>query len=444
MGRTGSTRHLLVAMASAVVVVMALLAGAFASPARAGSSLWTPSGTAASTGFSDVQGGEWYAPAAQAAAASAVMLRHMDGTFDAGGTVTRGEMAYYLARALGQAEAPDQPFSDIHPWDWFAGSVGAMVRDGIVAGSTGAEFLPQQAITRQEAALLVMRAWAARDGALIGSDAEPPLTPKEAVRWLRGFRDRRQIDPACAASLADAWRLGILDSPTDNLLAPDAPLTRAEMVAMLYRTFLGPVSTEAVDEQDLLSGDVRDLLEVGARGTAVRLLESRLDALRYACGPADGIYDHRTRDGVMAFQKVEGLERTGRVTAEVWKRLATATTPKPRLSGKKTRCEVDLSRQVLLMITDDRVTEVVHISSGRGGTPPGHHRIEERLQGWIACVTVNDYMYSPAYVFDLIAVHGYPNVPDHPASHGCVRTPIWIADDIYAQLRTGTVIDMYR
>ena len=29
------------------------------------------------------------------------------------------------------------------------------------------------------------------------------------------------------------------------------------------------------------------------------------------------------------------------------------------------------------------------------------------------------------------AIHGYPSVPPYPASHGCVRVPMWIAQQLY-------------
>ncbi len=28
-------------------------------------------------------------------------------------------------------------------------------------------------------------------------------------------------------------------------------------------------------------------------------------------------------------------------------------------------------------------------------------------------------------------IHGYANVPPYPASHGCVREPLWVCDWVY-------------
>ena len=41
------------------------------------------------------------------------------------------------------------------------------------------------------------------------------------------------------------------------------------------------------------------------------------------------------------------------------------------------------------------------------------------------------------------AIHGFPSVPSYPASHGCVRIPIWIADWLYQQSTVGEPVYVY-
>ena len=41
------------------------------------------------------------------------------------------------------------------------------------------------------------------------------------------------------------------------------------------------------------------------------------------------------------------------------------------------------------------------------------------------------------------AIHGYPSVPAYPASHGCVRLPMWIAPSIFASNSYGETIYVY-
>jgi len=39
--------------------------------------------------------------------------------------------------------------------------------------------------------------------------------------------------------------------------------------------------------------------------------------------------------------------------------------------------------------------------------------------------------------------HRNPSVPPYPASHGCVRVPMWIAPTMFAELTVGTPVDVY-
>jgi lipoprotein-anchoring transpeptidase ErfK/SrfK len=56
-------------------------------------------------------------------------------------------------------------------------------------------------------------------------------------------------------------------------------------------------------------------------------------------------------------------------------------------------------------------------------TPAGHWEIFRHVDGWDPGPLGR--LYLPAYFHeDGIAVHGYPNVPPYPASHGCVRVSL--------------------
>jgi hypothetical protein len=41
------------------------------------------------------------------------------------------------------------------------------------------------------------------------------------------------------------------------------------------------------------------------------------------------------------------------------------------------------------------------------------------------------------------AIHGYPSVPTYPASHGCVRTPIWVQDEIVNELEMDELVHVF-
>jgi len=147
----------------------------------------------------------------------------------------------------------------------------------------------------------------------------------------------------------------------------------------------------------------------------------------------------------MAFEKVEKLKRTGLVGATVWQRLPIAQTPVPRKSEPGTRVEINVSRQVLMVITDNKVWKIIPCSTGRSDrrTHTGHFRIQEKYKGWVACTTLSGVMFYPSYVVSKSAIHGFKKVPPWPASHGCIRIPVWMAQDFWYETPTGTTVDIY-
>ncbi len=176
-------------------------------------------------------------------------------------------------------------------------------------------------------------------------------------------------------------------------------------------------------------------LALGAHGASVLQLEERLRDLHYAV-EADGVYGDDDVEAVYAFQKVEGLPRTGMVTAGLWTRLLQAQVPRARYAGN--HIEVDKARQVLFVVRGGKVSLVVAVSTGAtGNTPLGLWHVYRKVTGfdWV--------LYYPNYFLRGFAVHGYPDVPPYPASHGCVRIPMWIATTIYGDIGLGTPIYIY-
>jgi hypothetical protein len=181
---------------------------------------------------------------------------------------------------------------------------------------------------------------------------------------------------------------------------------------------------------------VQPSLRPGSRGPSVRALEDRLAALHYAVR-RDGVFGEDARDALLAFQKVEGLPRTGLADAALWRRLDTAHVPHARFGGD--HVEVDKTRQVLFVVRGGAVTLVVPTSTGAtGNTPVGTWHVYRKVAGfdWV--------LYYPSYFLAGFAVHGYPDVPAYPASHGCARVPMWIATTIYGDMPPGSTVYVYR
>ena len=179
-------------------------------------------------------------------------------------------------------------------------------------------------------------------------------------------------------------------------------------------------------------------LAEGARGPSVRILERRLSQLHYLLRGVDTFYADDTADAVLAFQKVNGLARTGRVTPGLWRRLQTAHPPRPRYRFGH-HIEVNKSKQILFEVDHGRVVRVVHVSTGAtGNTPIGLWHIYSKVPG-----TLPDGMFDSNFFLRGFAIHGYPSVPSYPASHGCVRTPNWAAPILFASSYYGEPIYIY-
>ncbi len=189
----------------------------------------------------------------------------------------------------------------------------------------------------------------------------------------------------------------------------------------------------------------------GAKGAQVRALEQRLAELRYDVGRVDGVFDSTTGHAVMAFQKVNGLKRSGRATQDVLDKLPSAGLPGALLSGGgATRVEVDIKRQVLFLYTGGTLNRIVSVSTGSGQrycvdgqcdtavTPGGSFRITRRITGWRTSRLGR--LWNPLYFNGGIAIHGAASVPAFPASHGCVRVPMATASWLPGVLPNGTPV----
>jgi PKD repeat protein len=184
-------------------------------------------------------------------------------------------------------------------------------------------------------------------------------------------------------------------------------------------------------------------LSFGSRSIAVAQLGDGLRELHYAA-PYGTTFDSRMLDAVYAFQKVHGLPRTGVADGRVWQTLANASTPVPRYASPGDHLEVNKGRQVLYVVRRARVVLIVPISTaGLPGTytPVGRFAIYRKVVGFDPSPLGT--LYDPMYFTGGYAIHGNPSVPPYPASHGCVRVPMWVAPHLYATNWYGETVYVY-
>lgn len=157
-----------------------------------------------------------------------------DQTFRPELPITRAQFAVMLVRAVGVepiAEAGDglPAFTDELP-AWAGGYVAAAVARGWIAGYEDGTFRPDQAISRQELAVLMARvAGRAADG---NGQNGPGLAE---------FVDADAIAGWAASGVEKAKELGIIGGFEDRSFRPLANATRAQAAAMISRLLQLPV-----------------------------------------------------------------------------------------------------------------------------------------------------------------------------------------------------------
>lgn len=214
-------------------------------------------------------------------------------------------------------------------------------------------------------------------------------------------------------------------------------------------------TTIPVTEQDEPPGP----LQSGSAGRRTLALQVALHDQHYDPGEPDGRFGVRTSQAVWAFQALHGLPKDGVVGPELEAAIL-ARTPQGMLRPElgPTHTEVDLTRQVLIVWRDGAPVLITHVSSGsqraycedtRNGrrcgsavTPMGVFRYERRIPGWREADLGK--LYNPVYFKGGFAVHGAGSVPNHPASHGCVRIPMGIAEYFPSLVANGDTIEVFR
>jgi peptidoglycan hydrolase-like protein with peptidoglycan-binding domain len=249
---------------------------------------------------------------------------------------------------------------------------------------------------------------------------------------------------------------GFAPGPVDGVYGPrtEAAVDAFQMIAGLERT--GQANKKTVAALVDYESDVK-VLEAGDTGKAVEKLQRRLASGPFDPGPADGAYGPKTVEAVWALEKLAGVPVDGNwgpLDEHAIARLEDGRIGGPKRRHKKRWVEFDLSQQVLKVYDPGQTLPVLvsHGSSGNGipweneehsgssVTPLGEFVISRRIDGWRESSLDIGRLYNPLYFNGGIAFHGATSVPLYPASHGCVRLPMHIAEYLPDELPNGTPV----
>ena len=184
-------------------------------------------------------------------------------------------------------------------------------------------------------------------------------------------------------------------------------------------------------------------LVVGSQGRYVRILLSRLAALRFRIPGLTTSLSAACGDSVVAFQKAYSLPRTYVFDGDDWRKLDVAKVIKVRHASPQIHIEIDKTRQILMIVKNGAPYGIIAVSTGAtGNTPVGTFHILWKAPStttWLGSAI----LWRTMDFYRDFAMHGYPEVPPYPASHGCVREPIWVADWTYTHSWVGVTVYIY-
>lgn len=200
----------------------------------------------------------------------------------------------------------------------------------------------------------------------------------------------------------------------------------------------------------------------GSSGPEVQAVQQRLADVHFDPGPVDGNYGTATVYAVQALQKILGTPRTGRLTQDEANALAVFKYPAPlKPDGGGNRTEIDITKQVITLYENHQVRLISTTSTGSGerycyntprvnptrrvcedaNTPSGEFTFREFRSGWDPSPLGR--LYNPFYFNGGIAIHGYESVPPSPASHGCARIPMHIAEYFHTLVKKGDPVYVF-
>jgi peptidoglycan hydrolase-like protein with peptidoglycan-binding domain len=264
----------------------------------------------------------------------------------------------------------------------------------------------------------------------------------------------------CSTALTSGTGSEAAPATTTAATTTIAPTTTvAPTTTAAPTTTVAPTTTEATTTTSTLPANIVEvpvlatpLAAIGtSSGDEAARVQNRLIELGFWVQSADGDYGLTTRQAVMAFQKFMGFDGPdGKVDEQTAAGLTNMDLRPVARANSGTLVEIDKSKQLLFFVIDGKTEFILNVSTGNGKsytendqntpgevingvslTPSGLHAVNrQRPDGWWEGDL--GQIYRPKYFVGGVAVHGSNNIPNYPASHGCVRVSVpamdWVWD----------------
>ncbi len=184
--------------------------------------------------FADIQG-HWAQTAIERMAARQIADGMTEADFAPEATLTRAQFAALLTRSLRiHTGTGDFPFHDVPQDAWYREAVSKALAAGLVSGVSDTEFAPEQSITREQMAVMLMNAYAY---ARAHDYANGTATGPESTAWdtPSRFNDGADISRWALEAVKRAVGNGLLEGNPDGTFGPRSQATRAQAITVLSR-----------------------------------------------------------------------------------------------------------------------------------------------------------------------------------------------------------------
>lgn len=185
----------------------------------------------ASNTFTDVPTGKWFTRAVDFVQVTGLMAGMTPTTFGPNVTMTRAMVAAVLYREAGapSVEGLSCPFTDLKADEYYVDAVIWAYNNGVFAGKTETTFAPNDTITREQMAAVLLRL----SGVDI-SDTENDEAQAEILDALREiYKDADAVSEYARIAVL-SWNIaGVMVGDTDGTFRPASGLTRAEFATIM-------------------------------------------------------------------------------------------------------------------------------------------------------------------------------------------------------------------
>ncbi len=176
-----------------------------------------------SAAYKDLNTGAWYHPYTDYVIASGLMRGVGSNSFAPDATVTRAMIVQVLYNMSAQpAGSATSSFADVSANDWYAPAIAWAERVGIAKGITADRFMPNEPVTRQQAATFLYRYYVE----YLGGEAV------EAGN-LSGYADASKVDAYALEAMTWANASGIITGISATQLDPQGHTLRCQLAKML-------------------------------------------------------------------------------------------------------------------------------------------------------------------------------------------------------------------